>query len=506
MRILFLSFIGIAMAGCMLGPDFKAPAAPQVKRFTTSPLPAKTTTAHSPKTSGKAQHFLNGRNVPKDWWTLFHSKPLNDLVCAGLANNPNLQAAEAALRQAKATWTAQLGTLLLPTVDSQFNGQRQQVSGLSIGAGQGSAARTNIFTLYSASVSVSYVLDIWGGNRRALEGYSAQVDYQQFLLEAAKLTLTANIVTTAINIASLEAQMAATKNILRAQETQLAIVKKQLKLGGISGVDVATQETQVAQTRATLPPLQQTLATSRNALAALVGRVPSELHLPKFNLNNITLPTQLPMTLPSALVRQRPDIRAQEALLHTASAQIGVATANLLPQVTLSGNDGWDGSKLGHLFTPNNIIWNYGTAILQPIFHGGALLAERRAAIAGFDQAAALYRQTVLQAFQNVADTLEAVKNDAETLRAQTQAEIAARNTLSMTEKQYQLGGVSYLSLLNAQRQYQQSCINRIQAQAARLADTAALYQALGGGWWNPETETVTYKPFTTITFRRFTR
>lgn len=504
MRILVFSFFCIAMAGCMVGPDFRAPAAPPVKRFTESPLPSKTVTARSAKSSGEAQHFLAGRDVPNDWWTLFHSKPINALVCAGLAHSPNLQAAEAALRQAKATWAAQFGTLLLPTIDSHFSGERQQVSGLSVGAGQGTADATNIFTLYSASVSVSYVLDIWGGNRRALESYAAQVDYQQFQVEAAKLTLTSNIVTTTINIASIRAQIAATKAILRAQEAQLSIIKKQLKLGGASGVDLASQETQVAQTRATLPPLQQNLAVFHNALAALVGKVPCELHLPTFNLNDIQLPTALPITLPSTWVRQRPDIRAQEALLHTASAQIGVATANLLPQVTLSGNYGWDGTKLGHLFTPGNVIWNYGTAILQPIFRGGALLAERRAAIAAFDQAAALYRQTVLQAFQNVADTLEALKNDAEALRAQTQAEAAARKALSITERQYKMGGVSYLSLLIAQRQYQQTCINRIQAQAARLADTAALYQALGGGWWN--NESVSYKSFSTITYRRFTR
>ncbi len=499
MRIFFFLFFSIALAGCMVGPDFHAPAGPQTTRYTETPLPAKTITANTASSQGKAQYFLRGGQVPQDWWTMFRSKPLNKLICEGLANNANLQAAKAALRQAQTIREANFGNLLLPSVDGQFSGERRRTSNSSSGS---SFSGGNISTLYNASVGVSYVLDLFGGARRELEGYSAQVDYQRFQLEATTLALTSNIVTTAITMASLEAQINATKAILNAQKSQLAIVNKQLALGSASGADVASQETQVAQTRALLPPLVQSLTQSRNALAVLVGTLPSESHLPTFDLNHLSLPTRLPLSLPSCLVRQRPDIRAQEALLHTASAQIGVATANLFPQVSLSGNYGWNGNNLAHLFSPANIVWNYGSGLLQPVFHGGALLAQRRAAIAAYEQAAAVYRQTVLQAFQNVADTLAALNYDAMTLAAQTQAENAAQKTLSITEKQYHLGATSYLALLNAQRQYQQTSINRIQAQAARLADTAALYQALGGGWWNHEvskprsTSTITYRSF----------
>jgi NodT family efflux transporter outer membrane factor (OMF) lipoprotein len=502
MRILIIPLCCIAMAGCMVGPNFHRPTAPHTPRYTQSPLPSKTTSAPI-KNSGKAQYFVAGRDVPAEWWKVFHSKPLNDLICAGLANSPNLHAAKAALRQAQETWRAQFGTLLLPAIDGQINGaQRRQTN--SIGGTTNSALGSNVFTLYNASVNASYVLDFWGGARRQLESYAAQINYQQFQLEAATLTLTSNIVTTSINMASLKAQISATQEILRSQETQLAIVNKQLKLGAASGVDVLTQETQVAQTRAQLPPLQQNLAKSGDALAVLIGQFPSESRVPTVSLHQLCLPSHLPLSLPSSLVCQRPDIRAQEALLHAASAQIGVATANLFPQVTLTGNYGWNSTNLAQLFSPTNVIWNYGAGILQPIFHGGALFSQRRATIAAYQQAAALYRETVLQAFQNVADTLEALKNDANALQAQNRAESLARKTLSITEKQFKLGGVSYLSLLNAQRQYQQAKINRIQAQAARLADTAALYQALGGGWWNRDA--TAQKPRISISYRRFTR
>lgn len=490
MRILFISLSCLSLAGCMVGPNFHKPAAPQVKRFTQSNLPPKTTGSTQSPGFGKAQYMMAGRDIPGEWWKIFHSQPLNALICAGLENNPNLQAAKAALVQSQEIRRALFGSLMLPKIDEQFSVSRNRATGSSIGfAGPNASSHpiASIFDLSSSSVSVSYILDVFGGSRRQLEAASAQVDYQQFQVEAAYLTLTSTIVLTTVNIASLNSQIEAIQAIIASQEAQLAIVKKQLNLGAASKNDVLTQETQVAQTRAQLPPLQQNLAKSRDALAALTGNFPCQLYLPKIKLSSLTLPRQLPVSLPSCLVQQRPDIRAQEALVHAASANIGVATANLLPQVTLSGNYAWTGPNLGHLFTPQNVVWNYGAALLQPIFHGGALLAQRRAAIAAFEQSAALYRQTVLQAFQNVADSLEAIKNDANAYSAQKTAEDSAHKTLILTEKQYRLGGVSYLSLLDAQRQYQQTCINRIQAEAARLSDTAALFQALGGGWWNRE-------------------
>jgi NodT family efflux transporter outer membrane factor (OMF) lipoprotein len=328
-------------------------------------------------------------------------------------------------------------------------------------------------------------LDIFGGARRELEALRSQVDYQNFQLEGAYLALTTNIVTTAVKEASLRAQIEATQDIITAQEKQLDLVEQQFNLGGASRPDVLTQRTQLAQTRATLPPLEKDLAQARHQLSVYAGNLPSDEGLPEFKLEALQLPQELPLTLPSQLVRQRPDIRASEALLHQANAEVGVATANLYPQITISGNYGSETTEFHNLFGSGTEVWSLGASLLQPIFHGGQLTAQRRAAIAAHDEAAAQYRETVLQAFQNVADTLRALEMDAKTLQAQADAESLARETLELTQKQFQLGAVSYLSLLNAQRQYQQTRINLVQAQAIRYADTAALFQALGGGWWN---------------------
>ncbi|MEJ2034490.1 MAG: efflux transporter outer membrane subunit, partial [Deltaproteobacteria bacterium] len=302
------------------------------------------------------------------------------------------------------------------------------------------------------------------------------------------LTLTANLATTAIQEASLRAQIDETLEMLAAERQQLALVERQFELGAVPRASVLTQQTELARTRSLLPPLEKRLAFTRHALAALAGRLPSEGGLPSFNLEALRLPEELPVSLPSALVRQRPDIRASESLLHEACAAVGVATANLYPQITLSGSYGVESSDVGDLFTGQNVIWNLGAGLLQPIFNGGELSARRRAAIAAYDQAAAQYRQTVLQAFQNVADVLRALETDARSVRAQADAETAAKTTLDLTRKQFDLGAISYLSLLVAQRDYLQARISLVAAQAQRYADTAALFQALGGGWWQRTT------------------
>lgn len=476
--------IGLAsftLTACMVGPDFHKPQAPKVKNYTETPLPAKTVSTPAAGNAGKSQQFVLGQTIAADWWKLFRSRELNILISTGLANSPNVAAAEAALRQAEDTLNAQIGTLLFPNATAPVNGTRQRFSGATIGGGD---VPNTIFNLFNATVNVSYNLDIFGGARRQVEGYRAQVDYQQFQLLAAYLTLTSNIVTTSVTIAALQEQLRATYEILRLQQDQLDIMRKQFNVGGVAYSDVLTQETLTAQTRATIPPLEKNLSQSRHALSVLVGDFPNGA-LPTIELNALNLPAQLPVSLPSELVRQRPDVRASEALLHVASAQIGVAIANMLPQFPLSGNYGWTSTTPASLFEPANNVWFYTYGFTQPIFQGGALWAKRRGAFAAYDQAAAQYRQTVLQAFQNVADSLRALETDARTLRAQKQAEMAARNNYRIAKDQYRLGGVNYLSLLNAQQQYQQAVINRIQAQAARYSDTAALFQALGGGWWN---------------------
>jgi len=479
------NFISILLAsslltGCMVGPDFHPPHPPTPTTYTESPLPKKTVSTPSVSKGGKAQQFVTGPTIPAQWWYLFHSKELNQLITTGLANSPNLASAYAALREAQENLNVQIGNSLFPAFNALGSASRQLFSNASFGT----TIPPTLFNLFNANVNISYTLDIFGGARRQVEALMAQVDYQQFELIAAYLTLTSNIVTTAVTIASLQAQITVTQSLLIAEENQLAIIQKQFSAGGVSKENVLTQAILVAQTRASLPPLEKSLSQNRHALSVLVGAYPNG-PLPIIDLDALQLPTHLPVSLPSNLVRQRPDIRASEALLHAANAQIGVATANLLPQLTLTGTYGWEALTPSTLFGTTTNTWNITAQITQPIFHGGALFAARRAAIAAHDQAFAQYRQTVLQAFQNVADSLRAIELDARTLHDYKAAEIDARNNLRLTTKQYRLGGVSYLNLLTAQQQYQQTIINRIQAQAARYNDTVALFQALGGGWWN---------------------
>lgn len=476
---LVLCLLSIVLTSCKVGPNFHSPASPKVKRYTESPLPAKTVQTLGP--GGQSQTFLTGEDLPAIWWELFHSPAINQLIRCGLANSPSLASASAALRQAQENLNVQIGNSLWPAFNASGSAERQRYSELQIGA---STQNSPTFNLFYASVNVAYTLDVFGGARRQIESLRAKVDYQQFELIAAYLTLTSNIVTTSINVASFQAQIEATLELIKAQQGLLDIFTKQYHLGGVSNANVLTQLTLVEQTKATLPPLQKSLAQAKHALSALVGSFP-EGELPTIDLNSLKLPTKLPVSLPSNLVRQRPDVRASEASLHYACAQIGVATANLFPQFTINGSYGWINTTLTNLFASQNVVWSLAGQVVQPIFHGGALLAQRRAAIAAFQQAEADYRQTVLQAFQNVADVLRALETDARTLQAQVRAEDAARRALKLTLDQYRLGGVSYINLLNAQQQYQQTRINRIQAQATRYSDTAALFQALGGGWWH---------------------
>ena len=471
--------IAVAVAGCVVGPDFREPEAPKTNSYTSTALPEET--AATPGRAGAAQRFTAGEEISAQWWTLFHSEALDRLVRQALADSPSLAAAQATLRQAQENLRAEVG-VVSPSVDAKLSAQRQRFSPSSIG--QPNAPAT-VFNLYNASVAVSYTFDVGGGWRREIEATRAQVDYRGFQLEGAYLALTANIVTTAIKEASLRAQMQTTQEIETLQQRELAITENQFKLGGAKRSDVLAQRAQLVQTRATLPPLEKELALTRHQLAVLAGKLPSAADLPEFTLDTLELPPQLPVSLPSALVRQRPDIRAAEALLHQAGAQIGVATANLYPRITLSGSYGSQANQTGDLFGPGAGVWNVGASLLQPLFHGGELTARRRAAIAVYDQAAAQYRETVLRAFQNVADTLRALEVDARTLKMQDEAASLARETLGLTHKEFTLGGTNYLSLLNAERQYQQARITLVQSQALRYADTAALFQALGGGWWN---------------------
>lgn len=474
----------LMLAGCAVGPEFRRPDPPAVSSYTEGSLSDATETA--PVAGGVSQRFVSGEEIPSRWWALFRSEALDRLIRQALSDSPTLAAAEATIRAAEEIRWAQFGALL-PSVDGSASAGRQRISGASLGR-PGNTSAT--FTLYNASVNVSYALDLFGSTRRELEALSAEVDFQRFQREGALLALAANVVTTAVQEGSLRAQIRATREIVAAEGQQLSLVERQFDLGGVSRTEVLAQQTQLAQTRATLPPLEKALAQTRHRLAVLAGRLPADAaSLPEFDLEELTLPEELPVSVPSSLARQRPDIRAAEELLHAASARVGVATANRYPQVTLAASVGSEATRFGDLVGGGSSVWSLGAGLLQPIFRGGELSARRRAAVAAYDQAEAQYRETVLGAFQDVADALRAIEFDAQTLQVQADAESAAQAALDLARRQFDLGATSYLTLLTAERQYQQARIGVIQAQAARYADTAALFQALGGGWWNREAE-----------------
>jgi len=493
LKILLLSMAalaGSALAGCAVGPDFHPPAPPEAQTYTSTPMPNET--ASAPVGGGESQRFQLGKEIPERWWNLFRSESLDHLVRLALKDNPTIAAAQATLREAEENLRAQWGAQRFPQIDANLSRTREKFTGASFGQ-QGGTGIT--FNLYSASASVSYLLDIFGGVTRELEALQSQVDYQRFQLEGTYLTLTANVITTVIQEASFRARIQATKEIISEEEEEYSVVKTQFQLGAASRSDVLAQYTQLSQTRSTLPPLEKQLSQSRHRLAVLVGRFPNAADaLPALDFDSLQLPRELPLSLPSTLARQRPDVRAAEALLHAASAQVGVATANLYPKITLTGSYGSETTRLSDLFNSSTVIWNLGAGLLQPLFHGGELIAKRRAAIAAYEQALANYRQTILQAFQNVADVLRALEADARSLKVEAEAADAARESLALTKEQFRLGAVSYITLLNAQRQYHQTRITLILAQATRFADTAALFQALGGGWWHPIPEAETGK------------
>lgn len=468
----------VLTAGCAVGPDFHRPQAPAVEGYTERPL---TPTASSPGTSGgEEQRFVKDMDIPKQWWALFESPPLNALVERAMKANPTIDAAKAALRQARENVAAQKG-YYFPTFQANGSVTRQKNATGTISPTLTSGAST--FTLYTGQVTVSFIPDVFGGNRRQVESLAAQAEYQDFQLEAAYLALTSNVVSAAVQEASLRCQIAATEKIIEIATKVLDIQRNLFALGQIAGLDVAAQEAALAQVQATLPPLEKQLAQNRDLLAALTGRFPNEEFEEKFEIQALHLPRELPVSLPSKLVDQRPDLRAAEAQLHSASAQVGVAIANMLPQINLTGNTGGTATQLSQLFVPGNTFWTLGASLTQTLFDAGTLLHKKRAAEAGLDQAAAQYRSTVINAFQNVADTLHALQSDADALKAAVHAEQAARKSLDLTRSQLDLGYINYVALLTAEQTYQQALITLAQAQANRFADTAALFMALGGGW-----------------------
>ncbi|MDE2260617.1 MAG: efflux transporter outer membrane subunit [Betaproteobacteria bacterium] len=471
-----LVFLLTMLAGCtMVGPDFSKPAAPGVNQYTENTQPT-TVTDHD-----VTQTFSRDQDIQADWWKLFHSTALNELIEVGLKNNPSVAAAEAALVNARESVSAQRDNLFIPAINAQAGEIRQRLSPEAFGF----PGNPSTFSLTNASVQVSYTLDFFGANRRQIESMEAQVEAERYLLQAARVTLAANIVTTAIREASLRDQLHASETVEQLESKTLGILEIRERLGAVSQTEVQLQRASLAQARAIVPGLQKQLAQTRHQLAVYVGKFPGETGLPHFQLKDLTLPQKLPVSVPSALVHQRPDILISEAQLHQATANLGLTIAGAYPNVTLSASFGAIATRPGDLFNTGSSIWSLGGSLVQPLFHGGALEAEQRAAQAALDQAAAQYRQTVLNAFQNVADVLRALESDASTLAAQSDASGASLRSLSLAQAQYASGGISFLALMNAEERQNQTQLALIQAQAARLADSAALFLAMGGGWWN---------------------
>ena len=466
------------LAGCAVGPDFVRPQPPAATQLTQGQEPTVTVAA-----DGKAQHFERGAKIAADWWRLFQSPQLDKVIQEAVAQNANLQSAQARLRQSQENLRAGYG-VFFPQIGGSFSPSRQRFTTAQFGAAN---APGSIFSLFTSSVSVSYILDVFGGQRRTVEGLAAQVDYQNYTAAATYLTLLGNVVNATVAQAAYRAQIEATQQLIGFQKEQLRITETQAQAGTVPYADVVSIQAQLAATSATLPPLKQNLNKTNHLLAALVGRIPAEWSAPQLDLKDFTLPKDLPITLPSELVHQRPDILAAEATLHAASANIGVATAAMFPSFNLSASYGQTAVEITKLFGTAANIWSVGANLAQPLFTGGSLWHQRKAAIEAYQASASDYRQVVVSAFQQVADALRAVEYDAETLKAQAAALAAADQALQLVQTNYKAGLVNYLEVLTADNQYQQARLGLIQAQALRFQDNAALFVALGGGWWNRE-------------------
>ena len=469
----------LLLAGCAVGPDFSKPAAPGAKTYASTPLPAQT--ASAPVVGGDAQHLVSGADIPTDWWTLFQSPPLNALIERALQNNPDLAAARAALTVARENALAQRGAYF-PAVNADFSANRQKQPGSLAPVPSNNAFEYSLFT---PQLSVSYMADVFGLNRRTAESLQAQAHAARFQMLAAQIALAANVVNAAVGEAALRERGRGPEHLAAIEPHPAEILRYHCDRGYACARDLAAQESQLAQAQAGLPPLRKQLEQQRHLIAVLAGEFPAQSSAADFDLASLTLPRDLPLSLPSQLVEQRPDVRQAQANWHAASAQVGVAIANRLPQITLSANAGSTALEITDVFKSGTGFWSVGLDLAAPIFQGGALLHAERAAKAALVQAAAQYRSTVLTAFQNVADTLTALDEDAKALQAAAAAADAAKTTLDLAQRQTQSGYASELSLLNAQQAWQQAHIALIQAQANRYADTAALYLALGGGWWH---------------------
>lgn len=478
-RTASLTFVSL-LAGCAVGPDFEQPKPPAAETYLPEPLPSRF--VGDGTQTNPTQRLAPGGDVAGEWWRIFQCQPLNDLVGRALDRNPSLTAAQASLRQARETVYAHEAAFF-PSVSATFSPSRNKTPTAALSPA--SASGSPYYSLHTAQLSISYNPDLFGLNRRQTESDVALAEAQRYQLEAVYLTLTSNLVLAAVNEASIRAQIQTTEEIVRIERGLLDILRKQQRLGQIAQIDVLAQEAATAQAEATLPPLVKQLGQQRDLLAALSGSLSNAVLPETFTLESLHLPEELPLSLPSKLVEQRPDIKQAEANLHASSALVGVAVADRLPLLNLTAQGGSQANALNSLFTSGSAFWTLAGSVMQPIFDGGALLHRERGARAALEQAAAQYQSTVIGAFQNVADALQALKADADTVRIATFASTTADATLRITQNQLRLGQVSYLSQLNAEQTALQARLTLVQALATRLSDSAALIQALGGGWWN---------------------
>jgi NodT family efflux transporter outer membrane factor (OMF) lipoprotein len=470
----------LLLAACAVGPNYHALPPPTQDGYTHEALPAQTVSTGVAGPGGEAQSFQLGHDLPGTWWTLFGSDKLNALIEQAMASYPDIAAQQAALREARDNVRAEQGNFL-PQFQGTANAERRQESGAEVFPG----FPNFISELFLANVNVSYTFDIFGKERRTVEALQAQAAQQSFMLEASYWTLASNVATQAIQVASIHDQIAATNQIISILDSELSIVRRRYQLGSQTRADILLQQSNLASERATLPPLQQQLAQAEHQLALLTGRSATDAAPLELELADLKLPRDLPVSLPSSLVAQRPDIRERAAVVHQMSARIGVATADLLPQLTLTGSIGGGSSKLASLLDASAGTWSIAGGITAPLFQGGTLRAQRRAAIDAYDESLAQYRLVVLQAFQNVADTLTALQNDAQTLGAQRDALDSSQASLDLSQKQYAVGAVNSTTLLQAQQTYQQARLSFVRALASRYTDTITLFYALGGGWWH---------------------
>jgi NodT family efflux transporter outer membrane factor (OMF) lipoprotein len=457
------------LAGCAFAPPAKPPAPPAPAHYAAQPM-----STQSAKADGVAQHFSLGARAVPAWWRLYGSDTLDNWVDEGLRNNPSLEATRHTLDAAHELLRAQVGANMLPTLDAQGQTSRQRALGFpDIGP------PTNLYDVYAGQLALSYNFDLFGATRHGIAQTAAQVDQQSYEFDAAKRALAANIVIAAINAASLAEQVKTSERLSELAHEQATLTERSYRLGAASQDDVLAMQQQTASIDASIPPLRSQALRARHALAVLMGRTPDQAPS-NLTLAELHIPVDVPVSVPSDLLQQRPDVLAAEASVHAASAQVGVATANLFPHISLSASLGSAAFKPADLFTAAGSIWSAGVSLSQPIFHGGALLAQRRAAIADYDAALAQYRQAVLNAFQNVADTLTALDQDALTLQAATNEATAASQSFADADARYRLGAVSYPEAVLSEQHLQSAKLSEIQARAARMSDTAALFQSMG--------------------------